>query len=214
MKICYFITVCNEHDELKRLLTQLSKHLDVYKHELFILMDSDSVSLQVKDLVDEFKLTFDYLDPTHNITVAFHSLNNDFATHKNYVFDKTNADYIFSIDADEQLSLDLAKHLELVLDLNDSVDLWWVPRKNQVIGITPEYAKSRGWNLIGGDWLEGNDFQGRIYRNLPYIRWSGVVHERIVGANRSEVLPSKMYLEHIKTIDKQIAQNIRYDKMI
>jgi hypothetical protein len=43
--------------------------------------------------------------------------------------------------------------------------------------------------------------------------WDGKVHERIVGYNNYAVLPEKYFLIHEKTMDKQIEQNLYYEKI-
>jgi hypothetical protein len=54
------------------------------------------------------------------------------------------------------------------------------------------------------------DYQTRIYRNCDYIKWNGVVHERLVGTEKIGLLPYNpvgMYsLHHLKQLNKQISQ--------
>ena len=60
--------------------------------ELVIVMDSPS--LEVSEFIDDI----------HNdkrVTIAHHSLNGDFANHKNYLFSLCTKDYIVNLDADE-----------------------------------------------------------------------------------------------------------------
>lgn len=56
------------------------------------------------------------------------------------------------------------------------------------------------------------DYQTRIYKNHPDIKWEGKVHERIVGHKTMTALPAEEVwaLIHEKTIDRQRKQNEFY----
>lgn len=57
------------------------------------------------------------------------------------------------------------------------------------------------------------DYQGRLHKRG--LKWSGKVHERIVGARYYSILPDlEVYsLIHHKTIEKQIKQNNFYNNL-
>jgi glycosyltransferase involved in cell wall biosynthesis len=57
------------------------------------------------------------------------------------------------------------------------------------------------------------DRQGRIWKNIPNIRWEGYVHERIVGYTKYSRFPDDMQYSiiHVKEIAKQVTQNEFYD---
>jgi cellulose synthase/poly-beta-1,6-N-acetylglucosamine synthase-like glycosyltransferase len=76
-----------------------------------------------------------------DIKIIYHSLNKDFATHKNFLNACCNGDYIFQIDADEMPDETLIKYLPEILESND-VDAIWIPRINIVNGITPEHIQN------------------------------------------------------------------------
>jgi hypothetical protein len=56
------------------------------------------------------------------------------------------------------------------------------------------------------------DYQTRLFRNTPNIRWQNKVHERIVGFKTSAPFPAEeeWSLYHIKDIERQRAQNNFY----
>ena len=56
------------------------------------------------------------------------------------------------------------------------------------------------------------DYQTRIYKNTPKIKWEGSVHERIQGVEYYTYLPALEHwcLSHPKTIEKQEKQNSYY----
>jgi len=57
------------------------------------------------------------------------------------------------------------------------------------------------------------DYQTRIYKNNPKIKWEGLVHERIQGVEYYTYLPEVEHwsLYHPKTIEKQEKQNNFYN---
>jgi hypothetical protein len=59
------------------------------------------------------------------------------------------------------------------------------------------------------------DYQGRIYKNIPEIKWSKSVHEQLIGAKTQSLLPAEEYmsLKHEKTLDRQKLQNLLYSKI-
>lgn len=63
--------------------------------------------------------------------------------------------------------------------------------------------------------INWSDYQTRIYRNSPNIRWKNVVHEVIEGYKQYTFLPAvdELSLIHHKTIEKQRKQNSFYDTL-
>jgi hypothetical protein len=59
------------------------------------------------------------------------------------------------------------------------------------------------------------DYQGRIYRKDPNIKWVGKVHEKIEGHKSFAYLPSEEHwsLYHPKTLNRQIKQNKYYNTL-
>jgi predicted metal-dependent HD superfamily phosphohydrolase len=60
------------------------------------------------------------------------------------------------------------------------------------------------------------DYQARIFRNSPEIKWVRAVHEHITGCKTYAHLPpqEELSLYHHKTIDKQEKQNELYSKIL
>jgi hypothetical protein len=58
------------------------------------------------------------------------------------------------------------------------------------------------------------DFQGRLYKNDPKIKWNRRLHEKLEGYVKFANLPNtvEMSLYHDKTIETQIKTNIRYNE--
>jgi glycosyltransferase involved in cell wall biosynthesis len=200
MKISYAITAHNEAEELNKLLKQLTEGKEP-GDEILIQLD-DKATDKVKFVVDSH--------PVRSITFP---LNNDFATFKNNLKDNCTGEYIFFIDADEYLSEHLLKLLKQVLETNSQVDCYGVPRVNTVKGLTEEHIKKWGW-VVKDDKINWPDYQTRICKNVPHIKWVGKVHERLEGWKTSSIFPAEFEdwaLYHPKDIDRQIKQNSLYN---
>lgn len=198
--ISYAITACNEHVELDRLLSQLTEHIRS-EDEIVVQMDITATN-EVKDVVNKYKL-MNY----------FHPLNKDFATFKNNLKGLCTKDYIFQIDADEYLSDRLILYIPYILDENQAVDMFSVPRINTVEGLTEQHVQKWGWSVNEKGWVNYPDLQNRIFKNKPEIHWVNKVHEKIVGAMVITSLPIHLEFDlmHPKTIDRQEKQNNYYN---
>jgi glycosyltransferase involved in cell wall biosynthesis len=209
MKISYGITVHNEADELNKLLEILIHKTDV-EDEIVICDDFSDEDTQfvIKSWAQQYG---------HDkvIKVYKRHLQGDFASQKNSILDNSVGDYIFHIDADEYPHETLLEQLKLILEVND-VDLIWIPRVNTVEGITQEHIDKWGWKTTEQGWINYPDFQSRVFKNSPDIRWKRKVHEQIDGCKTYAHLPphEELSLYHPKTIDKQEEQNKFYSKLI
>ena len=211
MKISYGITVHNEADELNRLLEILIHKTDK-EDEIVICVDGedDAVEFVLQSWTQQYGH-----DGMKVIKVYQRKLEGDFAAHKNSVIENCSGDYIFHIDADEYPNEILLSQLKQLLEIND-VDLIWIPRVNTVEGLTDEWANRWGWRVTENGWVNYPDYQSRVFRNSPDIRWQNKVHERIFGAKTYAHLPpqEELSLYHPKTIDKQIQQNKFYEGIV
>ena len=61
-----------------------------------------------------------------------------------------------------------------------------------------------------------NDYQARLWKNRPNIRWTKEVHETLEGYNNYTFLPAegKYCFEHHKTIERQEKQNKFYEGIL
>ena len=211
MKISYGITVHNEADELNRLLEILIHKTDK-EDEIVICVDGedDAVEFVLQSWTQQYGH-----DGMKVIKVYQRKLEGDFAAHKNSVIENCSGDYIFHIDADEYPNEILLSQLKQILEIND-VDLIWIQRVNTVEGLTDEWANRWGWRVTENGWVNYPDYQSRVFRNSPDIRWQNKVHERIFGAKTYAHLPpqEELSLYHPKTIDKQIQQNKFYEGIV
>jgi hypothetical protein len=203
MKISYAITVCNELEEVKRLVNflVLTKRKE---DEIVILFDEKNGTDEVFDCIE--KMVYD-------CEVFCEKFEGHFADWKNELTSHCTGKYIFQIDADELPTEELIVNLPYILEVNQEVDVFRVPRVNTVEGLTPQHIQKWGWNVNEKGWVNFPDYQWRIYRNDPSIKWKNKVHEVLEGFKTSTVLPAEeIYcLYHPKTIDRQEKQNKYYD---
>jgi glycosyltransferase involved in cell wall biosynthesis len=199
--ISYAITACNEHVELDRLLEQLTEHTRP-EDEIVIQLDITATP-EVKHVVDSWS----------TVKRVNFALNKDFASFKNNLKSYCSKDYIFQIDADEYLSEELISYLPEILEMNPTVELYAVPRINTVEGLTQEHINKWRWRVDEKGWVNYPDYQTRILKNIPEIKWINKVHERLVGARTIVSLPEGYDLIHPKTIDRQEHQNNFYNTL-
>jgi glycosyltransferase involved in cell wall biosynthesis len=202
--ISFAITTHNEGEYIRDLFDQLVPHCEQTGDEIVVVDDNST---------DPFTLNllYDYAD-RNIIQLYSHELNHDFGAHKNFLNSKCNGKYIFQVDADEKFNDNLLTYLHDIIDNND-VDLYMIPRVNVVNGLTDEDIRRWGWRINEKGWVMFPDYQTRLYKNIPEIKWEGKVHERIVGYKTTAPLPDEeeWCLYHIKDVDRQRKQNDYYD---
>ena len=207
MKLSYAITVCNELEEIKRLVTFLKEHKRP-QDEVVVLFDQKNGDKEVIDYLIKF-------NKYPNIQTWRGYFENDFAEWKNALNRYCTGDYIFQIDADEMPTEYMVKLIPQIIEANP-VDLIRVARVNTVEGLTEEHIRRWGWQVNEKGWVNYPDYQWRIYKNDPRIRWWGNVHEKIIGHGTFAHLPmeeTELALRHAKTIERQERQNNYYDTL-
>jgi len=206
MKISYAIPVCNESIELKRLLSFLFENKRT-KDEIVVQCDKGNTTQEVYQVLQEYSDVYSV-----GFKVVEFPLNGDFATFKNNLKKHCTGDYIFQIDADEIPHKNLIKILPEVLGNNSAVELYAVARVNTVEGLTEEHIQKWRWKIDPNNWINYPDFQTRIYKNSPEIKWQNKVHEVIKGHKQFGYLPmeEEWSLYHPKDIKRQEKQNEFY----
>jgi hypothetical protein len=207
MKISYAITVCNEFLEIQRLIAFLLKNKRP-QDNIVILFDEANGDSEIEAFLRSHSQTGEFV--WHKGKFERH-----FADWKNKLTSLCKGDYIFQIDADELPAEDLIQALPEIIELNPEMDVYLVPRVNTVEGLTPEHIAKWGWNVTDTGWVNWPDFQWRIWKNIPEIKWVNKVHERLDGFKTYTALPDVEYfaLYHPKTIEKQEKQNSYYDTL-
>jgi hypothetical protein len=209
MKLSYAVTVCNELVEIQRLLPFLIENKR-QEDEIVIFYDSNNGTKAVED----------YLKAQSQITFApfrfiHYHFDGHFANMKNALTEACLGDYIFQIDADELPSIYLMQYLPAVLEVND-VDVILVPRINTVAGLTEAHIQKWNWAVNEQGWVNFPDYQWRIYRRSPDIKWVSKIHEFLHGFKKASNLPpeEQWCLTHPKTIERQEKQNAYYESLV
>ena len=205
MKISYAITVCNEEEEIELLLETL-RRLKRPEDDINILLDKPKAPHTLVDLLHRYS-------SIAVITLKESAFQGDFSQWKNELNRMCKGDYIFNVDADEIPTAELIRNLPHFLD--QQVEAIAVPRVNTVEGITQEHINKWGWKVNEKGWINWPDYQMRIYKNSPEIKWVGKVHEQLGGYETVSIIPKdlSMYLVHSKKIGRQEKQNNYYDTL-
>jgi len=136
--------------------------------------------------------------------------NKNFAEWKTLLTSLCNGDYIINIDADEMPSHEFITNIDELLENNSEIDMFVVPRRNIVNGITPQHIAKWGWRVDELNRINWPDYQMRVYKNSKNIKWINPVHEVLTGFQTFAPLPDEMYFDHVKSIEKQEKQNNLY----
>jgi len=209
MKISYAIPVCNEIVEIQRLLGFLLENKR-QEDEIIILFDSVNGTSEVENFLSHYtKDNFNWF------TWHKYDFDGHFANMKNKLTEMCNGDYIFQIDADEIITEVLIGSLPDILENNPNNEVYLVPRVNTVSGLTQEHITKWGWNVDEQDRVNWPDYQWRIWKNKPEIKWVNKVHEVLTGFETFSPLPQnpELALQHHKTIERQEKQNSYYSTL-
>ena len=205
MKISYSILTHNETKSLEKLLRFLVKWKD--EGDEIVILDDFSDNQKTKELLD-------FYVSAHDIVFEQRNLLGDFAGQKNYLKSMCSGDYSFNIDSDEMISRWLLKNVHDILDENP-IDLIYLPRINTVDGLTQQHVQQWGWSVNEEGWVNFPDWQGRLFKNRPNIKWEKPVHEMIIGFQTYAHLPMEkpFCMLHYKTINNQEKQNELYARI-
>jgi glycosyltransferase involved in cell wall biosynthesis len=202
--ISFAITTHNEGAYIQDLLDQLVPYCERTGDEIVVVDDFSTDPFTINVL--------EGYERAGSIKLHQRALNNDFATHKNFLAEQCSGDYIFQVDADERLHPNMLEYIHDIVDNNTEIDLFLIPRVNVVTGLTDDDINKWGWQVNENGWVMFPDYQTRLYKNHVDIRWEGKVHERIVGYKTMAPLPAEeeWSLYHIKDIERQRRQNELY----
>ena len=202
MKISYSILTHNETDSLEKLLRFLVKWKQ--EEDEIAILDDYSDDEKTKQILD-------FYVSAHDIVFEQRNLLGDYGGQKNHLKSMCSGDYSFNLDADEMISRWFIKNVHDILDENP-IDLIYLPRINTVDGLTQQHVQQWGWSVNEEGWVNFPDWQGRLFKNRPNIKWEKPVHEMITGFQTYAHLPvdKPFCILHHKRIEKQEQQNQKY----
>jgi glycosyltransferase involved in cell wall biosynthesis len=203
MKISYAILTHNEGNYIEKLIPFLLEFKN--EEDEIVIVDDYSDDQLTKDILKKYE---------SDITLHYRVFDGD-ATQKNYLNSKCTGDYILQLDADEIVSEWFMQSLPTILEGNQEIDLFIMPRINTVSGLTDEWIKKWGWNINEKGWVNFPDWQMRLYRNCEWVKWEGLLHSKVVGFKTFNYLPQEedFCIVHLKDLGRQIYQNELYEKI-
>ncbi len=206
--ISYAITVCNEFIEIQKLVPFLLEHKRD-EDQIVVLFDQNNGTEGVEDFLRAKSVNYDFSWYPGNF-------NKDFSEWKNLLTSYCTGDYIFQIDADELPNEGLIKDLPRILEANPDNEVYLTPRINTVEGLTQEHIGRWQWRVNEKGWVNWPDYQWRIWKNKPEIKWENKVHEVLKGHKKYASLPpmEDLALYHHKTIERQRQQNKFYEGLL
>ena len=208
MKISYAVTVADEIKEIQTLLPLLVTN-KLESDEIIVQYDNQKISVEVLEYLND--LVFDkQIDK-----LIGYPLNGDFGTYKQHLNQNCTGDWIFQLDADETLEPSLIQNLSDILEGNQNIEIFFIPRINIVNGLTDAHIQKWGWNVNENGWVNFPDVQGRLYQNKQSIFWAGKVHEQLQGFESYSIFPQEetYCIKHIKDIERQERQNNFYEQL-
>jgi glycosyltransferase involved in cell wall biosynthesis len=148
MQISYGVTVSNEIVEIQNLIERLSTNKRV-EDEIVIQFDSSTATIPVVEYLNEC-----VINAKIQKLVSF-PLNGDFGQFKQHLNQNCSGDWIFQLDADEDLEPTLIQNLHTILEENPEIDMFWLPRINIVNGLTEADVDKWRWVVTKSDTLIG-----------------------------------------------------------
>ena len=124
----------------------------------------------------------------------------DFSSQKNWAVSKASSEWILSLDADEQLSEELADEIKEAIK-NKNYLGYLIPRRNFILGAEIKHSR---WSPDKHIWLWRKDFG----------KWVGNVHEEVmVRGMVGQLKNSKIHYSH-KTLSDFLKSNNLYSTLL
>ena len=172
--------------------------------ELILVVDSSKVKVkEVKEIVKEYienNKDHYYFDPK-KIKVFSRKLNKNFAAQRNFGQSKAKYSFIFHLDQDEMIPIEMLRILRQLANANKKIKVIGFARKNIVDG------KDTG---------VFPDYQFRfVHKSVKFVNKVHEVPEQIKKKNTKTVavMPQNLFVFHVKTKETYNKQQEFYDKI-
>lgn len=185
MKLSATVITLNEKKNIVRCLSSIKDLVDE-----IILVDSSSTDETV-DLAKKF-----------GAKVYYRKFDN-YANQKNFALEKTTGDWILSLDADEEITPELAEEIKSVISQQSSVISGYsISRKNIILG---KYIKFTRWqpDLDRHIWLWKKSAG----------KWIGDVHEEVIVKGKVGKLKSFKVHYQYETVREFVEMINRYTEL-
>lgn len=182
----------NESSNIINLIKSITPQFDPYRDEI-VIVDNYSTNKDTNDILNYYQT----VDLPYMRICRYH-LNNDYSVYKNYMISQCTKHYIFYLCANEYMTSKQIRDICNIVRHNLIVEMFYLPRINIYSQDNQDdvlkYAhnnylytsKTDNDMYIKIDWP---DFQGRVFKNLPHIKWYGMVHPYITGEKTYCKLP-------------------------
>lgn len=243
--ISFAICTHNESSYIKLLLSQLITFLKMDRSDIkyeIVIVDDNSTDVETLKIFDEYQNKINLFKHSLNGDFSAHKnfmnskcqgqwiLNLDADENINLNFLAFISDLI---DANPKIDAYWVPRINKVygLTLKDVQKWGWVLTKfDDFINISSmdhneEYDLLKQYNFIINEdndvvtyyepIINWPDFQMRLYKNDPNIKWTKKVHEQLVGFSNYGILPQKIEfsIQHFKDINRQKKQNEFYQTL-
>ena len=197
--ISYAVTTHNEGLSIDNLLNRLMHH--ARSIDEIVILDDFSDDTETLKILRKHKKVYK------------HKFNKNFSDQKNFLNSLCNGDYIFQLDGDELPSTTLCTITQSMINHRDDIDLYWIPRDNRLYDLDMKYIDKWNWKVDEKKRINYPDYQGRLYKNSPNIKWIRPVHEIISGHKTQVILPrdSNVDIYHHRHMNHQLRSNKFYD---
>ena len=178
-KLSVVISAYNEENKIEVCLKS------AFFADEIVLVDNSSTD-KTKDLAQKY---------TKNI---YTQKNNPSAIdlQKNFGFSKATGDWILSLDADEEISKELADEVKALIKKSTKENGFWIPRKNYIFG---KWIQHSGWYP---------DYQLRLFRKGNGKYTNKHVHEDLNVAGKTEYLKNHLIHHNYGTITDFINKTV------
>lgn len=181
--LTFCILVKNEADNLLELLPLLTR-----LPAKIIVFDTGSTDMTV-DVVKKY-----------NVSMATVPWSNDFAKVRNTILESVETSWVFMLDADERLTLELEKEVIEILKNNSEINGYYVPRKNHYLG---------KWLKYGGQYP---DYQLKILRK-DKAKFTRLVHEKTIVEGKVAYCHNHLLHYPYKTVSRYLRKFDLYSSM-
>lgn len=178
-KISACLSVFNEEKNIERCLKSLS-----FADEILVV-DNGSTDKTLELAKKYTKKIFSQKNNPDKIDIQ-----------KNFGFEKATGDWILSIDADEEISKELANEIKTTVSKKLSINGYWIPRKNIIFG---KFIENTGWYP---------DPQLRLFKKGTAKFVSAHVHEPINLEGESAYLSNHLIHHHYESVSQFLKKTV------
>jgi glycosyltransferase involved in cell wall biosynthesis len=141
-------------------------------------------------------------DNTLNIAEKYHAKIfdfkiDDFSQARNFAADKTKGIWLVYVDADEQMSPQLALELNYLIDQNSEWSAFEVGRENYYLG--------KRWPV--------KEKMVRVIKKNALVSWSGKVHESVKVKGKIGQLENSLIHDTHRNLSEMIANTLKWSKI-